>query len=134
MGIRESWHDLRPRFSDDHVEYTLGYIDSDWPERYASNLYRMSPQGLALPGWQRTDTHIREDICERMAAEGLDVSTIEVTVQNGEVTLEGYVAKRRDKRRLEKLLERVPGICDVDNRLALVRDTWPETSLEPDSI
>ena len=51
----------------------------------------------------------------------LDPSEVEVTVQNGEVTLIGSVESRGDKRRAEHLAERVPGVWDVHNRLQVMR-------------
>jgi len=72
--------------------------------------------------YQRSDERIREDVCDRLNDHpGIDSSTIAVTVSNGEVTLEGTVDDRREKRLAEDTAEAVSGVKDVQNRLRLAQ-------------
>jgi hypothetical protein len=76
--------------------------------------------GRGPRGYQRTDQRIREDVCEFLTEDGLvDASSIDVHVDNGEVTLEGNVTSRTQKRRAEDLTEIVLGVVDVHNRLRI---------------
>jgi len=69
-------------------------------------------------GWQRTDERIREDVCGYLSAHpGIDTSKMQVSVADGEVTLEGSVDDRFEKRMAEDLAEAIPGVRDVHNRL-----------------
>jgi osmotically-inducible protein OsmY len=52
----------------------------------------------------------------------LDASAIEVKVEACEVTLDGRVRRREDKRRAEDLAERVYGVAHVQNNLRLAED------------
>ena len=74
--------------------------------------------GRGPKGYQRSDDRIREEICDRLTEDGeVDASEIEVSVQNGEVTLEGAVLDRQMKRDAEDCAERVSGVREVNNRL-----------------
>ncbi len=58
-------------------------------------------------------------ICERLdRARGLDVSNIDVRVENGVVFLEGVARNRKEKRRAEDLAE-TEGVADVVNALRI---------------
>lgn len=111
----------RGRQVDDYGQYAMGY----WPEFYATPSAGSSFRGRGPQNWRRSDSRIREDICELMTDdEDLDPSEIEVQVQNGEVTLTGSVENRGDKRRAEDLAEHVSGVRDVHNRIQVQpRDT-----------
>lgn len=59
-------------------------------------------------------------MCCLLTEDGLlDASGIEVTCEQGEITLEGTVPDRPAKRRAEDLAERISGVVDVHNRLRL---------------
>jgi len=74
--------------------------------------------GRGPKGWQRSDERIREDVSERLADHPhLDASEIEVTVNNGEVTLSGTVEDRQSKRLAEDIAESVSGAREVHNQL-----------------
>jgi len=86
--------------------------------------------GRGPKGWKRSDDRIREDVCERLTADWhIDASEIEVTVNNGEVTLAGTVHTRDDKRHAEDLSERVNGVRDVRNNLRVSH--WDDTGRIP---
>jgi hypothetical protein len=83
--------------------------------------------GHGPKGYQRSDERIHEDVCERLTAHGrLDARKIELTVENGEVTLEGTVDDRGAKRLAEDLAISVSGVEDVHNRLRLERHARSE--------
>jgi len=86
--------------------------------------YRAEPRmegeyrGRGPRGYRRSDERIREDVNDRLTEDPwLDASDIDVRVQGGEVTLDGRVRTRGDKRRAEDLVEQVLGVGHVQNNL-----------------
>lgn len=74
--------------------------------------------GKGPKGYQRSDERVREDVSDILERNGeLDASEIEVVVVAGEVTLQGGVTDRRAKRLAEDLIEDLPGVKQVHNRL-----------------
>lgn len=90
-------------------------------ERQADPWLNYGPHhGSGLKGWQRSDTSVREDVCEALAYNpSLDARDIEVMVKDREVTLEGTVTDRGSKRLAESICERCRGVEDVHNRLVV---------------
>ena len=83
-------------------------------------------RGLGPRGYRRSDERIREDINDRLTEDPhLDASDIEVHVMDGEVTLNGSVRARGDKRRAEDIADRVSGVHHVQNNLRPDRDDRP---------
>ncbi|WP_439651678.1 CBS domain-containing protein [Microvirga puerhi] len=77
-------------------------------------------RGKGPRNYQRSDDRIREDIHERLTDDArLDASEIEVIVSNREVTLNGTVRDRNEKRRAEDLAESVSGAAHVQNNLRI---------------
>jgi len=75
-------------------------------------------RGRGPRNYRRSDERIKEDINDRLSDRGdLDASEIDVRVNNCEVTLEGTVNSRRDKRLAEDIAESVSGVQNVENRL-----------------
>jgi hypothetical protein len=103
-GQRESWEPLRNRTGD-----------------LPSPAWWLTPgphMGKGPQGWNRSKERIMEDVCERMAQHGqLDASNIRVDVNDGQVTLSGYVTSRREKRIAEDVAESVWGVNDVNNQI-----------------
>jgi len=77
--------------------------------------------GKGPKGFVRSDDRIEEEIAQRLAHGYLDASDIEVIVKNGEVTLQGTVATKDDRRLAEDLIEGCFGMKEVDNRLKVLR-------------
>lgn len=78
--------------------------------------------GRGPRGYTRSDETIYEDVCERLTRFGyVDATDVEVSVSGGEVTLEGWVADRDQKRLAEDLADGVPGVLDVHNRIRIRR-------------
>ena len=74
--------------------------------------------GRGPRGYRRSDERIHEEVAERLAQHGqIDASDIDVSVDNGEVTLEGTVDSRWVKRLAEDVADSVTGVTDVHNRL-----------------
>jgi len=74
-------------------------------------------------GWQRSDDRLKEDICERLDHSGdIDSSEVTVTVAEGKVVLDGTVSDRSMKYAMEDLVDNVPGVKDIDNRVRVSRD------------
>ena len=79
--------------------------------------------GRGPRGWRRSDERIREDASERLADHPrIDASDIEMTVQDGEITLEGTVDSRWTKRAAEDAVQDISGVQEVHNRLRVRRD------------
>lgn len=71
-------------------------------------------------GPKRADARIKEDVDDQLHDHAwLDARDVDVTVNQGEVTLAGTVATRQDKRLAEELVDTVPGVIDVHNRLTI---------------
>lgn len=88
--------------------------DSDRPRGAGSGGHA----GKGPKGYRRSDERIRESVSEALERDGdLDASEIEVSVEQGEVTLEGSVPNRWSKRLAEDLVHRERGVRDVHNRL-----------------
>ncbi|RAW01394.1 BON domain-containing protein [Pseudochryseolinea flava] len=82
-------------------------------------------RGKGPKGYQRSDERIKDDINDRLSDDAfVDASDIDVTVQNGEVTLTGTVQSRSDKRRAEDVAEAVSGVKNVEVRLRVQEGSY----------
>jgi len=82
--------------------------------------------GRGPKGYQRSDERLKEEVCDRLTADpDIDASEIEVSVENGEVTLGGTIADRHMKRDTEDCVEAIPGVHQVHNRIRI--EARPET-------
>jgi hypothetical protein len=106
--------------------YTGGYEPRDRdryePGREGSGLWDRVKRGLHTgkgpKGYKRSDDRVREDVCDMLERDpDIDASDIEVVVAAGEVTLDGTVEDRWTKRRVEDVVDSLPGVRDVHNRL-----------------
>lgn len=74
--------------------------------------------GRGPRGYVRSDERIRDDVNDRLTYDRhVDASDIEVTVANGEVTLNGMVPDRFSKRHAEDIIENLNGVTHVQNNL-----------------
>jgi hypothetical protein len=95
-----------------------------WQDQ-GTELRRGPHAGRGPKGWKRSDERIKEDVNEALARDpDLDASSIEVRVENSEVTLSGVVEDRGDKRLAEDLAEEVFGVEDVHNQLKVRRGAF----------
>jgi len=75
-------------------------------------------KGVGPKGYRRSDERIKEDVCDFLTqAPNLNCSDIEVSVNDGIVTLKGTVDERRMKRMAEETIEYIPGVNDVRNEI-----------------
>jgi osmotically-inducible protein OsmY len=104
--------------------------------RRADEIRKGSYAGRGPRGYRRSEERIREDINDRLTDDRyVDASDVEVTVNNGMVTLTGHVDSRDAKRRAEDIVECVSGVTDVSNQLRVERNipvtTEPEMGEAP---
>jgi osmotically-inducible protein OsmY len=75
-------------------------------------------RGHGPKGYARSDERIRDDVNDRLTDDPfVDASEIDVSVQNGEVTLNGTVENRQAKRRAEDIVDNISGVKHVQNNL-----------------
>lgn len=78
--------------------------------------------GVGPRGYRRKDDYIRDEVVQYMTEDpDLDPSEIDIQVQDAEVTLEGTVGSRSEKRHAEDVAYAVYGVQDVHNRLRVVQ-------------
>ena len=65
-------------------------------------------------GWVRPDERILDELCERIVREGVDASALEVSVEDGEVSLRGELGTREERRCVMDLAEQILGVVRVD--------------------
>ncbi|WP_224242694.1 BON domain-containing protein [Hyalangium gracile] len=103
-----------------------GFIGDTWragPQR---------PLGRAPKGYQRSDDRIREDICDRLMMSWMNAENVDILVRNGEVTLQGTVKSRDEKRAIEALAESVLGVKDISNALRVERGEQVRAEARPE--
>lgn len=108
----------------DAVARWFGDDEDDYGRR------RESYRGHGPAGYTRTDERIREDVSERLTDDwAVDARKIEIAVSGGEITLNGTVSSRDQKRRAEDLAEDVSGVKHVQNNLRVEQaQTWANST------
>ena len=83
-------------------------------------------RGRGPAGYTRSDERIREDVNDRLTEDWrVDARAVEVSVASGEVTLDGTVPSREQKRRAEDLVDSLSGVKHVQNNLRIKEaSTW----------
>lgn len=125
VGEDRSGSDSRFRGADDYgrrrgfMERAGDEVASWFGDEGAEHRRKMDEhRGKGPKGYQRSDARIEEDVNDRLSDDPvLDASNITVTVQGAEVTLDGFVSSRWDKRRAEDLVDEVSGVRHVQNNL-----------------
>lgn len=75
-------------------------------------------RGVGPSDYTRSDERIREDVNDRLTDDPrVNARNISVAVENGEVTLNGTVGSREDKRRAEDCVDSISGVKHVQNNL-----------------
>jgi osmotically-inducible protein OsmY len=94
----------------------------DWSLDDGRTEFSSSRYGRGPKGYQRSDSRILEDVCDRLTYSEVDAENIEVRVEQGEVTLSGSVRERWDKRRAEDVVDDISGVRDVHNNIRVARE------------
>ena len=90
--------------------------------------YRRGYRGRGPANYTRSDERIREDACDRLTEDWrVDASQIEIRVEDGELTLDGTVSSREQKRRAEDCVEDLSGVRHVQNNLRVRDESWGDT-------
>jgi len=129
----------KERGADDDGSYYRGYYSQgsqpfDYPGG-SGNLYFESwtltgpYTGRGPKGYQRSNQQLIDEACQRLERDGeIDASDIEVTCENGVITLRGTVPERAMKRRAEQTVESVYGTRDVMNELRVASASQGDAS------
>jgi osmotically-inducible protein OsmY len=110
-----------------------------WYEGYSDAMHREQGQegqhaGRGPRNYKRSDNRIEEDINDRLTQHPmLDATDVEVSVQNGEVTLKGYVEHRQAKRMAEDVAESVYGVKEVNNQIKMRQRGSEESRTESET-
>lgn len=101
--------------------------DTPPPEQVFENPRHSHDHRGRGPRMNRADKRIHEDVCEALTEhDRIDASEIEVSVQEGEVTLSGTLRSRNAKRLVTDVVDRVQGVRDVHNNIRVVDEQqWP---------
>lgn len=93
-------------------------IASWFGDEDAARRREMDHTGYGPANYTRSDERILEDVCDRITRDwAVDGRAVQVTVQGGEVTLDGTVPSRQQKRRAEDCADDVSGVSHVQNNL-----------------
>jgi hypothetical protein len=100
-----------------------GSLAGDEAQRGQWNaMHRGNHRGRGPKGYRRADDRIRDDVNDRLTDDPfIDATETIVEVVEGEVTLNGLVWSRDDKRRAEDLADDVSGVRHVQNNLRIAR-------------
>jgi hypothetical protein len=97
--------------------------------KYGTQSPEVSHAGKGPKGYRRSDERIKEDANEHLTHDHhVDAGEIEVSVENGVITLSGTVEDRQMKRMAEDCVEGINGVIDVKNDLK-VESKSPEAKV-----
>jgi len=106
--------------SRDFLDRAADEVYSWFGDEAASRRRREDHRGKGPKGYTRSDERIYEDVSECLTRDGhVDATEIEVSVSGGEVTLDGTVAERAQKRRAEDCADSVTGVRHTQNNLRI---------------
>jgi hypothetical protein len=92
-------------------------------------------RGRIPRSYSRSDERVREDICERIAADPrIDATDVSVHVRERRVVLEGSVPERRMKYVIEDVAAECLRANDVDNHITVAKGEQSGTSDGGDSM
>lgn len=91
------------------------YDDSGQPEPFSTH-----GRSASVPGEERPDERIREDVCDRLTQLGpVDCTEIDVDVLDGVVTLRGAIRSNEAKAKAVSVVESVVGVRSITNDLRI---------------
>lgn len=74
-------------------------------------------RGVAPRGYRPSDDLLLTRVLPLFSGRTFDASRVTLDIVDGVVMLGGFVASREVRRYAEEQVARVPGVCDVENRL-----------------
>ena len=116
-------HDDDRGFFDKAGDTISGWFDDDDDDyRRGNRNYRgESHRGRGPKNYTRSNERLLEDASERLMRDHhVDARNIQVTADDGEITLDGTVDSRRAKRRAEDCVHDMTGVTHVQNNLRIV--------------
>jgi hypothetical protein len=121
----DTWGEFGPTDRYDRSRHERGWLErtgdeiASWfGDEDAERRRREDHRGRGPAGYTRSDERIREDANDRLTDDwGVDARDVTVTVANGEVTLDGTVPSREQKRRAEDVVDDLSGVKHVQNNL-----------------
>lgn len=121
-GYRQSdYDDFRTRGRRDFLDRASDEVSSWFGDEEAAQRRQEDHfRGRGPKGYTRSDERIAEDVNDRLTDDRyLDATDILVSVSGSEVTLDGEVTSRSDKRRAEDIADDVSGVSNVQNNLRI---------------
>lgn len=101
---------------------TARRLDPDVNTSYPVHLERGPHAGKGPKGYRRSDATIIEDVVKQLTRHPeIDASDLQVVVDDATVTLTGSVEERRQKWMAEDVIEEVPGVRHIENRIRVAR-------------
>lgn len=99
-------------------------VASWFGDEEAARRRRQDHRGRGPSGYVRSDERVQEDVNDALTEDWfVDASDIQVSVANGDVTLDGTVSSRDEKRRAENVIEDLSGVKNVQNNLRVSQST-----------
>ena len=101
-------------------------VASWFGDEQAEHRREMDHRGRGPQNYSRSDERILEDACDNLTDDwAIDARNVQVTVKEGEVTLDGTVSSRAEKRRAEDCVDCISGVGHVQNNLRVEdRSDW----------
>lgn len=129
-GSNRTYGGEHPRGGRDWWDRASDEVMSWFGDEDAARRRKQDYRGHGPTNYTRSDDRIREDVNDNLTDDwGVDARNITVSVKNGEVTLDGTVATRLQKRRAEDCAEDVSGVKHVQNNLRVQEQSaWDRTS------
>lgn len=124
FGDNARWkNDRRTRHLDNDM-FGRGMRNQRWNQNLDNMKSHGEHYGKGPKGYQRSSERIYEDVCEVLYhSPDVDAQKLEVSVQDGIVTLTGTILNRRMKKEAERLADAVIGVEDVVNLLSFQGET-----------
>lgn len=115
---RNESDDKRLGINTNHSQGLGGFsLNEDMIDEYD----RVDFSGIGPKGYERPTKLIFQEACEALWSDReVDASHIEVSVEEGVVSLKGQVLNREMKRKAEVCVEKVSGVVDVMNELRIL--------------
>lgn len=121
-------NDYRDRHERGFFDKAGDEIASWFGDEEAARRREMDHRGRGPGNYTRSDERILEDACDNLTDDWrVDARNIQVTVKDGEVTLDGTVEDRGAKRRAEDCVDEISGVKHVQNNLRVQEMTGEET-------